>query len=317
MSVVTQINMPAGIQQNLLGKVLSTPEARRIHRMGAMTYPIPQHTGDILRKKRYNRLENVPVPVDPGMNTPPGQLLTRDFLDVKIHYYATYVVVTEQVVMTDQDPVLNRGAARLNVCLAETEDQLIRDMLESTASPINCTGGTNADVPTEVTIADCEAVVQLLQGNDGEYYEKFMMGGEGYGTSPIRDSYLCLSHTSMISQWRNVDGYVDKAKYPNPNGTLNLAELGSASNIRIFVSSRGSMTANASALGNDVYNNFVCAQEGYSCTEIEGGKVALTYQPPGSGDDICHLQSKMGFRFTFGCSIDQDLWVQNLRATLA
>jgi N4-gp56 family major capsid protein len=314
---VTQTTMPPGIQQNLLGKVLSTPEARRIHRMGAMTYPVPQHAGDILRKKRYRRLETVPVPVDPAMLNPPAQLLNRDFLDVKIHFYATYLIVTEQVVMVDQDPVLNRGAARLQQCLAETEDQLIRDMLEATASVQNCVNGTNADVPTEVTFADAEEVNQILQGNNGDYIEKFMEGANKFGTAPIRDSYLCLTHTDMISQWRACLNYVNKAQYPNPNGTLNLAEDGSLSNLRVFVTSRGSITLNASLAGADVYNSFICAQEGYSCTELEGSKIALTYQPPGTGDDVCHLRSKLGFRFTFGTSIDQDLWVINLRATLA
>lgn len=39
--------------------------------------------------------------------------------------------------------VLNQAAARLGQSLRETEDQLIRDMLEATASLINCVGGTN------------------------------------------------------------------------------------------------------------------------------------------------------------------------------
>ena len=39
--------------------------------------------------------------------------------------------------------VLNECAARLGVSLRQTEDQLTRDMLASTASFINCTGGTN------------------------------------------------------------------------------------------------------------------------------------------------------------------------------
>lgn len=39
--------------------------------------------------------------------------------------------------------VLNECAARLGVSLRQTEDTLTRDMLASTASFINCVGGTN------------------------------------------------------------------------------------------------------------------------------------------------------------------------------
>lgn len=39
--------------------------------------------------------------------------------------------------------VLNEAAQRLGVSLRQTEDELTRNMLASTASFINCTGGTN------------------------------------------------------------------------------------------------------------------------------------------------------------------------------
>lgn len=39
--------------------------------------------------------------------------------------------------------VLNEAAARLGVSLRQTEDELTRDMLASTAAFINCTAGTN------------------------------------------------------------------------------------------------------------------------------------------------------------------------------
>jgi hypothetical protein len=39
--------------------------------------------------------------------------------------------------------VLNEAAQRLGVSLRQTEDELTRNMLVSTASFINCVGGTN------------------------------------------------------------------------------------------------------------------------------------------------------------------------------
>lgn len=314
---VTTTLLPPPVQQKFLGKLLSTPEARRIHKLGAMTYSMPQHSGDILRKRRYRRLETVPVPVDPAMLNPPSQVGLADDIDVQIRYYATYEIVTEQVTMINEDPVLNSKTARLGQCLAETEDQLIRDMLEATAGFTNCTGGTNGDNPTELARSDVDGVVQALQGNDAEFIEKFMEGTDAFGTSPLRDSYLGLCHTNMIGQLENVNGFTNKAGYPNPNGTKNPAEWGAIGNVRFFTSSRGSITANASAAGADVYNMFIVAQEAYSCVELDGGTVSLFYHGAGHGDDPCHLRQTLGFRMTFGTSIDNDAWIENLRATLA
>jgi hypothetical protein len=62
--------------------------------------------------------------------------------------------------------VLNECAARLGVSLRQTEDQLTRDMLASTASFINCTGGVNGDVPTEITRSDVDTIVRALLNNN-------------------------------------------------------------------------------------------------------------------------------------------------------
>ena len=45
--------------------------------------------------------------------------------------------------ITNEDPILNSAAARLGQAMRETQDVLVRDSLESTASVINCVGGTN------------------------------------------------------------------------------------------------------------------------------------------------------------------------------
>ncbi|HXB11348.1 MAG TPA: hypothetical protein VNZ45_05135 [Bacteroidia bacterium] len=78
--------------------------------------------------------------------TPPAQNLTAVDIDAKISFYGTYIQLNEQVTLQNQDPVLNEAAARLGVSLRQTEDQLTRDMLASTASAINCVGGVNGRI---------------------------------------------------------------------------------------------------------------------------------------------------------------------------
>ncbi len=59
----------------------------------------------------------------------------------------------------------------------QTEDQLTRDMLASTASFINCVGGVNGDVPTEITRSDVATVVQTLLSNNA-YTIMDVIGGQ-------------------------------------------------------------------------------------------------------------------------------------------
>ena len=211
-------------------------------------------------------------------------------------------------------PILNSAAARLGQAMRETQDILQRDSLEATASVVNCIGGTNGDLPTEMAVSDVDDIVALLQGNDGEYITNMIGGENKIGTSPIGDCYGMMSTTRMIPVFNNMTGFVRKFQYPNIEKTLE-SEWGGVNNVRMFVSSQGSVTPNASLAGNDVANNFVSAKEGYKVVWQAGGKARFIYLPPGTNNDPVMLRSTAGCSFYQGQCITQDLWVQNLRST--
>jgi len=277
--------LPAPVQQKFSAKMLSTPQARLVHRIAAVPYKMPANSGTILRMRRYNRLETAPVPVNPAMMNPPAQQLTAVDVDATIDWYATYNVITKEVTLQNQDPALNQAAARLGQSLRETEDQLVRDMLEATASIVNCTGGTNGDNPTEIARADVDGVVAALQNSDGEFVSNMIGGEDKFGTGPIRDAYFAMADSNMIGQLENVNGFINKAQYPNDRGTLP-SEWGSIGNVRFFLSSRGSVSTAGSALGADVYNMFVTAQEAYCCVDLDGSSAQFIYHPAGWGKKI-------------------------------
>ncbi len=79
---------------------------------------------------------------------------------------------------------MNECAARLGVSLRQTEDQLTRDMLASTASFINCTGGVNGDNPTEITRSDVDTVVRTLLNNNAYTIMDNIEGEDKFGTAP-------------------------------------------------------------------------------------------------------------------------------------
>lgn len=80
--------------------------------------------------------------------------------------------------------VLNECAARLGVSLRQSEDELTRNMLTSTASFINATGGTNGDAPTNITRSDIDNVVSALLGNNAYMIMDNIDGADKFGTAP-------------------------------------------------------------------------------------------------------------------------------------
>ena len=164
-------------------------------------------------------------------------------------------------------PILNSAAARLGQAMRETQDSLVRDSLESSASVVNCVGGSNGDLPTEMALSDTDDIVTILQNNSAEYITNMIPGELKIGTSPIGDAYGCMLTTRMIPVLNNLQGFVRKFQYPNVSETLS-CEWGGVNNIRFFVSEQGSVTPNASLAGNDIANCFVAAKEAYKVVRL-------------------------------------------------
>lgn len=224
------------------------------------------------------------------------------------------IKVTDRT-LQNQDPVLNEAAARLGVSLRQTEDQLTRDMLASTASFINCTGGVNGDNPTEITRADINTVIRTLMNNNAYTIMDLIEGEDKFGTAPVRDAYFALGSTQITSDLDSVNGFIAKNQYPAPMNALR-SEYGAVSNLRFLVSSIGSVTQNGSNLNRDVYNIFCVGMEAYACIEQDGYSASFIYRPP-IYDGPLALNASVGYKFAEVPRITNDLWVINLRATLS
>jgi N4-gp56 family major capsid protein len=211
--------------------------------------------------------------------------------------------------------VLNECAARLGVSLRQTEDQLTRDMLASTASFINCTGGVNGDNPTEITRSDVDEVVRTLLDNNTYTIMDNIEGEDKFGTAPVRDAYFALCSTHLTGNLDNVAGFIQKNQYPAPMNALR-SEWGAIGNLRFLISSIGSFFTNASNLGANVYNIFCVGMEAYACVEQDGYSASFIYRPPIYSDPLAQNAS-VGYKFAEVPRILNDLWVINLRATLA
>jgi N4-gp56 family major capsid protein len=315
MAITTTSTLPAPVQQSFSYKLLSVPVPNMIHKVPAMKKVMPRNGGTTLRMRRYNSLNTAMVPLGNSGVTPPAQQLTAVDIDAKISFYGTYVQINEQVTLQNQDPVLNEAAARLGVSLRQTEDQLTRDMLAATAAFINCTGGVNGDIPTNLSRSDVDTAIRTLVSNNAYTLLDNIEGADKFGTAPVRNAYFALCNSDLIGNLEQVDGFTSVSQYPSANNVLQ-AEWGAISNLRFLTSSIGSVTPNGSSLGNNVYNIFCVGLEAYACIEQDAYSASFIYRPP-IYDGPLALNASVGYKFAEVPRITNDLWVLNLRATLA
>lgn len=315
MAITTTSTLPPAVQQSFSYKLLSVPVPNMIHKIPAVKKTMPASGGDTLRMRRYNPLSTATVPLGNTGVTPPAQQLSAVNIDARISYYGTYVIINEQVALTSQDPVLNEAAARLGVSLRQTEDELTRDMLASTASFIDCTGGVNGDNPTEITRSDIDGVVATLVDANAAMIADYIEGENKFGSAPVRDAYFALASSKLIGDLDATQGFISKAQYPAPMNALR-SEWGSIGNLRFLVSSIGSKTVTSSLLAADIYNIFCVGMEAYAVVEQDRYSARFIYRPP-IYDGPLALNASVGYKFAECPRILNDAWVLNLRCTKA
>lgn len=211
--------------------------------------------------------------------------------------------------------VLNEYAERLAVSLRLTEDTLVRDMLAATSSTVDAVGGVNGDSPTEITTSDVDDVVQALLSADAYTLMDNIQGENKFGTGPVRNAYLSLSHTNMSASLNSTGGFLHASQYPSMSNLLK-AEWGSINNVRFLLTSNGSYSPNSSNLGQDVYNNFIVGMESFGCIDQENASAQFIYRPPYLNDPLAQ-NFTIGWKAGLAQRILNDEWIVNLRTTLA
>lgn len=198
--------------------------------------------------------------------------------------------------------------------MRQTEDELTRNVLQSTASQIACVGGTNGDSPTNITRSDIDDVIAVLLGNDAMTITNTVGGEDKFGTAPIRNSFIAMCHTDLTRNLDGVEGFIHQSQYPNQRGILSV-EWGSISNMRYMISSIGSKSPNASANNRTVYNIFCAGLESYAVVEQNQYSAQFVYLPPAFSGPLA-LNASVGWKMANAQRIYNDAWIINQTCTL-
>ena len=143
MAIVNTLNFPSPTQIAWSEKFLAIAVPNLIHGTLAMQKIMPANSGYILRMSRTNKLPLSLVPISPQGITPPPSTMSRVDIDARVQFYGDHMMLNEQALLLNTDPVMNEAVHVLGIQMRMTEDALIRNVLQSTASSIDCTGGVN------------------------------------------------------------------------------------------------------------------------------------------------------------------------------
>lgn len=200
----------------------------------------------------------------------------------------------------------------LSLQLGLTLDTLIRNMMASTASSINCTAGINGNTPTEITTQDIKNAVRALRLGNARLMTKPIPGELRFATSPVRSSYWGFMDVNLQSDLEACADFLSAANYPNPMDALE-AEWGSTNNVRWLLSTNGYNNAAATP----VWYNFILGQEAYGVVKLGSKEAEFIVKPLGSAgtSDPLNQRGSVGYKYPFSTRLLNDNWITILKAT--
>ena len=251
------------------------------------------------------------MPLTDGQTPAGDQLSVTDFR-AQISWYGSFVTITDQIQFTVQDRVLNESTKVLSLQLGLTIDTLIRDMMLSTASTINCTNGVNGAVPTELTDQDIQIAVIALRRGNARLMTNPLPGQNRFGTSPVRASYWGFMPVELQDDLENVSSFISAANYPNPMDALE-AEWGSTRNVRWLLNTNGFNNGAATP----IYSSFILGQEAYGVVRLGAKEAEFIVKPLGASGtaDPLNQRGTVGYKYPFATRLLNDNWITQVLAT--
>jgi N4-gp56 family major capsid protein len=311
MTITTTSVLPPAVREYYDRLLLMTAYPQLIHTKFAQKRVLPEKNGDTIVFRRYSRLSTVPIPLVDGV-TPPGAPLSATDIKAQVSFYGNFVTITNQVELTVEDRVLNEAARLLAQNMAQTMDEVTRDVLASTSSVLQCSNGANGQTPTELTKADIDAAVKILLGNDAEMISEVVTGANLFATAPVRPAFWGYIDTDLLDDLEAVSNFLHSANYPNQQTVLD-AEWGATGNVRWLYTSVGSV----SSASPPVYNNFIIGKEAYAVVHLRSETGEFYIEPLGSAGaaDPLHQRGSVGWQHPFVSRILNDAFMINLMAT--
>lgn len=311
MTMTTTAVLPPAVREYYDRLLLLTAFPTLVHLKFAQRRILPEKNGDTIVFRRYAKLDTVPIPLTDGV-TPPGAPLSATDIKARVSFYGNFCTITNQVQLTVEDRTLNESSKLLSQNLAQTLDEVTRDVLASTSSVLQCSNGINGSTPTELTKADIDAATKTLLGNDAEMISSVVKGTDAYATAPVRPAFFAYMDTDLLDDLEAVANFTSSSNYASMQTVLD-AEWGSTGNVRWLYTSVGSVSSATPA----VYNNFIIGKEAYAVVHLKSESGDFYVEPLGSGGsaDPLHQRGSVGWQQPFAARILNDSFLLNLMCT--
>lgn len=286
--------------------------------------PLPAGNSKVIKFRRYNPLPNTPVALTEGV-TPTSQTLTVTDVTATLVQYGGLTTLTDVVLDTHEDPVLNEAVAILGEQAAQMIEKMRYGVLKAGTNVVYANGAARNAVNTVVTLAVQRKCTRALKRQNARPITSIVRSTPAYDTAAVSPGFVGLIHPDLESDVRSLVGFVPAEKYGTMTPWEN--ELGKCEDVR-YVSStifepwadaggaKGAMLS-TSGTNADVYPILYLARDAYGIVALKGQYAAtpMVVNPKPSDSDPLAQRGHAGWKAMQTAVILQDAWM--VRAEVA
>lgn len=291
-----------------------------------LSKPIPKNTATTVKFRRPVPFTVSTVPLAEGVTPTPQKIAYVD-ISVTLKQYGAITEISDWVMDTSEDPVLNDNVRLMGEQAGATAEQIVFNAVKGGTNVFYANGTARTDVNTAITLNKQRAVTRALARQKAKKISRIVDSTPDFNTSPIEAAYIGVAHTDMESDIRNLAGFIPTAEY----GTKRLVsehEIGSVENVRYvlspdlapFTDAGGAKGAMVSTTGTsaDVYPVLYFGMDSFAVVPLKGENSMATtvVNPKPSGADPLGQRGYVGYKFAMAAVILNELWQARLEVAV-
>jgi N4-gp56 family major capsid protein len=306
------------------------------------TYPIPNNATKVAKFRRYfllgatggagdgNPAENffTPLsltPLSEGV-TPTGKTLTNQDYTVTLVQYGDYMTITDVVLDTAEDQVLQQATEVMGESAAQTIETIRYNIIKAGLNVFWANGTARTSVNTPITLVLQRRVTTALNRQNAKKITQVVKSTPDFRTEPVEAAYIGLVHPDLETDIRSMTGFIPTKQYGTVTPWEN--EIGSVEQCRYLSSTifapfpdaggsyNGSGTAMRSTSGTnaDVYPVLYLGRDAYGIVPLKGkdSLVPMVVNPKPAPGDPLGQRGTIGWKAMTTAVILNDAWMARL-----
>jgi N4-gp56 family major capsid protein len=282
---------------------------------------LPAFNSKVIKFRRFTSLPTTPTALTEGV-TPAGQVLSAQDVTATLTQYGDRATITDVVLDTHEDPVLNEAVELLGEQSAQMVEKMRFGILKAGTSVSYANGVTRNAVNTPLTLAAQQRAVRTLKRQNARPITSIVTSSVKYDTAAVSPGYVGLIHPDLEGDVRAMNGFVPAEKY----GTLTPweNELGKVNDVRYLTSTifepwfdaggaKGAMLS-TSGTNADVYPVLYLARDAFGIVALKG-QYAITpmiTNPKPSDSDPLAQRGHAAWKTMQTCVILNDLFMTRI-----